>query len=255
MGLVGHNKVDGGMVMKIKVMSFNIHHGKGVDGKLDLKRITDVIQKSEAEIVGLNEVDQFFSKRSRFVDQLTWISERLKMNEAFGPSFTVRSSDNQQRQYGNGVLSIYPIDSHKGHTIQSRKWTVEGRSLLETYVKVEDQTIKTLVTHLSLNPLFQRKQVKYIVDRITQEPMPVILMGDLNTKRGSKTWSHLSKYLTDVCFEVYGKPCPTYPSLRPKSQLDYIFASKHFQIDSAEVVKHHPEASDHLPVAVTLSIT
>lgn len=39
-------------------MTFNIHHGKGMDHKADLYRIAEVIEKSDADMIGLNEVDQ-----------------------------------------------------------------------------------------------------------------------------------------------------------------------------------------------------
>jgi len=37
----------------IKMMSYNIHHGEGTDGKQDLKRIGDVIKNSNADVIGL----------------------------------------------------------------------------------------------------------------------------------------------------------------------------------------------------------
>ena len=48
----------------IRVMSYNIHHGEGIDGKLDLKRIGDIIKNSNADIIGLQEVDKNFGSRS-----------------------------------------------------------------------------------------------------------------------------------------------------------------------------------------------
>ena len=39
-------------------MSYNIHHGEGIDGKLDLERIAKLIVDVKADIVGLQEVDR-----------------------------------------------------------------------------------------------------------------------------------------------------------------------------------------------------
>jgi endonuclease/exonuclease/phosphatase family metal-dependent hydrolase len=47
----------------VTVMSFNIHHGQGTDGVLDLERIARVIRASGADIVGLQEVDRHFGGR------------------------------------------------------------------------------------------------------------------------------------------------------------------------------------------------
>ena len=38
----------------IKVMTYNIHHGVGIDGDLEIERIGDIIESSGAKIVGLN---------------------------------------------------------------------------------------------------------------------------------------------------------------------------------------------------------
>lgn len=48
-------------------MTFNIHHGRGIDRKLDLRKIKDVIKSSRADIIALNEVDKEFSFRSKYV--------------------------------------------------------------------------------------------------------------------------------------------------------------------------------------------
>lgn len=45
-------------------MTFNMHHGRGTDGKLSLERIANVIEESKADLIGLNEVDKHFSKEA-----------------------------------------------------------------------------------------------------------------------------------------------------------------------------------------------
>jgi len=42
----------------VDIMSYNIHHGVGIDTNLNLERITDVIRNNGAEIIGLQEVDK-----------------------------------------------------------------------------------------------------------------------------------------------------------------------------------------------------
>ena len=42
----------------LKVMTYNIHVGVGMDKKLDLQRIADVISKEQPDLVGLQEVDR-----------------------------------------------------------------------------------------------------------------------------------------------------------------------------------------------------
>ena len=53
---------------RVRVLTYNIHHGEGVDGKIDLARIAAVIQRSSADVVALQEVDQA-TGRSNGIDQ------------------------------------------------------------------------------------------------------------------------------------------------------------------------------------------
>src|SRR5688500_17886050 len=48
-----------------RVLSYNIHHGEGTDGNIDLQRIAEVIKESKAEIVGLQEVDKGVERTTR----------------------------------------------------------------------------------------------------------------------------------------------------------------------------------------------
>ena len=43
-------------------MTYNIHHGEGIDKRLDLERIAAVIRDADVDIVALNEVDKGTSR-------------------------------------------------------------------------------------------------------------------------------------------------------------------------------------------------
>ncbi|MGG4342090.1 endonuclease/exonuclease/phosphatase family protein [Paenibacillus lautus] len=67
-GVLADGKGEGKEV-STTVMSYNIHHGVGLDEQLSLQRIAEVIRDSGAEIVVLQEVDRFYGERSDFQDQ------------------------------------------------------------------------------------------------------------------------------------------------------------------------------------------
>ena len=48
-----------------RVMTYNIHHGEGLDGKVDLLRIAQLIQAEGADIVALQEVDKGVERTQR----------------------------------------------------------------------------------------------------------------------------------------------------------------------------------------------
>ena len=72
-----------GIVWKIlKVMSYNIHHGEGIDRRLDLERIAAVIADSGADIVALQELDQS-TRRTGGVAQTEVLAHHLGMHHQF----------------------------------------------------------------------------------------------------------------------------------------------------------------------------
>lgn len=43
--------------LSLKILSYNLHHGEGVDARLDLKRIAGIINSVQPDYAGLQEVD------------------------------------------------------------------------------------------------------------------------------------------------------------------------------------------------------
>ncbi|NDI33302.1 endonuclease/exonuclease/phosphatase family protein [Chengkuizengella sediminis] len=239
--------------MKIKVMTFNIHHCKGMDKKVDLYRIANVIENSKADVIGLNEVDKHFSNRSLNKNQIHWLAQQLKLDYAFIPSISINSKKSKSaRQYGNALLSRFPIITKKFHSFNFVPGLVEKRSLLNTTIQIEGKLLQFLVTHLSLNRYFHKKQTNYISNLIHNTKLPVILMGDWNMKPESQAWYKLTNHVQDAWL-VAGKGSGyTYPSIRPRSRLDYIFISPELKIIETEVKTSLAIASDHLPLTATI---
>ncbi|MBO1514188.1 endonuclease/exonuclease/phosphatase family protein [Metabacillus bambusae] len=93
--------------MEIRVITFNIHHGKGIDKQVDLYRIAEVIEISDADIIGLNEVDKHFSKRSLYKNQISWLAKQLKLEHAFSPSLSINSKNLKiQQRYGSMEMHL-----------------------------------------------------------------------------------------------------------------------------------------------------
>lgn len=238
--------------MQLKIMTFNIRHGRGMDGEVNLSRIANLIRENAADIIGLNEVDRHFSERSDFIDQAAWLADCLQMDYAYGPAISLDpKTSTTQRQYGNALLSRYPIASINNYRFHFG--VVEDRSLLETTVLINEQPFQAFVTHLSLDPLTHKKQTNFILDQVKQDENPVVLLGDWNMKPGSRAWRRITRHLTDA-WDCAGEGAGfTFPSLRPRVRLDYIFLNRHFHIENVEVITTVPEASDHLPLVTKVN--
>ena len=85
----------------IRVLSYNIHHGEGLDGKLDLERIARVIKSASPDLVSLQEVDNR-TTRSKGVDQAKELARLTGMKYAYGPSM-----DFDGGKYGNAILTKF----------------------------------------------------------------------------------------------------------------------------------------------------
>lgn len=66
----------------LRVVSYNIRHGAGMDGRVDLARTAAVLRALSPDLVALQEVDERV-KRSGGVDQAQQLGEALGMQARF----------------------------------------------------------------------------------------------------------------------------------------------------------------------------
>lgn len=254
----------------LKVMSYNIHHGKGVDGQQDLERIALVIENSNIDLAGIQEVDVHNSERSNWVDQAEWLSQRLNMHYAFGANkdFDPDNPAGKRKQYGTLILSRFPIQKSTNHVlpqvIDPTVWN-ETRGVLEVDIEVDGQRIRVLNTHLGLSQKERFEQIEYLLGLSGNQNSPCIITGDFNATPDSEEIIQVSNSYRDVFYrpplpnpKTFLMPYPvtvdgfgSNPEVGPSVCIDYIFCSSHFTVLQTEVI--HSQASDHLPITALLS--
>lgn len=225
----------------IKLMSFNMHRGIGRNGKLNLGNTAVVINESNADIIALQEVERF-SIRTGFKDQIKHLSEELGMNYAFGKSINLLNGE-----YGNGLLSRYPIIEYMTYDLPSYS---EQRTLLRTLVDVEGNQMAVYNTHLGLKQAERMEQLEYILQLISEERFDYVLMGDMNTKITKLT--ALTKTLVDSAEGSDYENQSTFVEKDISERIDYIFASENLKPVHYEVIQ--TEASDHYPVICEIKV-
>lgn len=232
--------------MELKVMTYNIHSGIGMDGVRDVHRISGVIKQTGADIIGLNEV-QHKTTLSEGEAQEEVIASNLGYNYCFG-----KSIDHKGGAYGNALLSKYPIISNKIHILEQPKgYKEETRSILQCEILVKDIKFNVLVTHLGLTSEERKKSSKYIVNLVKELDGPVILVGDFNAEYDTEELQYIMTSLKDPVYELKNnRRIKTFDSLNPTIGIDFILISKDIKAKSVEVIKS--KASDHLPVVVPL---
>jgi len=233
---------------QIRVLAYNIHHANppSLPDSIDLPAIARVIRESGADLVALQEVDVRTSRSGKSIHQAEALAELTGMYFYFS-----RSISFQGGEYGNAILSRYPIENSEKIALSTQEGTEPRALLLATVALPTGQKVLFAATHLDFsNPEITARQARNITEQLRNQPMPVILAGDFNATPGSKAISELDRYFQRTCVEN----CPpTIPVINPEKTIDFIFYSRNKYI---EVVHHEviPEtyASDHLPVAATL---
>jgi endonuclease/exonuclease/phosphatase family metal-dependent hydrolase len=222
----------------LRLMSYNIHHGEGMDEKVDIERIGKLILDVNPEVAGLQEVDSVIA-RSGNVDIMQLLAEQTGMYASFGYSIL-----HDGGKYGNGILT-------REKPLAVTKIALPGADEARSALIVELDDYVVVNTHLSLNGGERLESVKIITGAVDAYDKPVFLMGDLNDTPDSEPVTFLQsnwRILTDP-----GQP--TCPSVDPQSTIDYILAygQKTYAKCEAKVIDDRV-ASDHRPVFAEIFI-
>lgn len=255
-----------GEATSIRVLNWNIHHGTGMDGVYDLRRIADLIDRSGADLVAIQEVDRHLSSRSNCDDQPQRLAERLNMHVDYAANITDYESDcEKQSRYGTAILTKrkYPIleSDHYGlPTPQVEEGAYnEPRGLQETTVEIEDSKVRFYTTHL--DHLFERRrmaQVEAILDATTGVSDPQVVTGDFNTVPDSDPIEAMTDEYVDAFASVGNGESYTYPAIytdsAPQKRIDYVFTSDDGITVEDAGIGGETLVSDHLPTVADLQI-
>lgn len=151
----------------MKLATYNIHYGVGLDGCLDLRRVVDAL--GDADVIALQEVDVGW-KRSGNSNQPELIAEMLPDYEfGWGPTVDVRMSVNalaparRRRQFGNMILSRYPILSIRNYLFDKyncAEFLEMQRGALEVTISTPIGILRIYSTHLC--NLSERQRIRQL---------------------------------------------------------------------------------------------
>ena len=223
----------------LRVLSYNIHHGEGMDGKIDIERIAKVISTENPDLVALQEVDKFCT-RSGDRDMAAELGQLLGMEHLFG-----KAMDFQGGEYGLAVLSKLPIMETRLHQLPKGD---EPRCALEVKVKIGSypRLISFICIHNSWNSEeIRTKQIKELLKSLGELDHPVVLAGDFNAKRKDESMQ-LLKHADWKILSYQSKKMSV--STAPDSQIDFFVISNLPYASVESVVIDETIASDHRPI-------
>lgn len=231
--------------MKLKILSWNVWF------RGDLEKVNEFLVRSDADIMGLQEIMMFDKK----IELSKQFMERRGYKHVFATSFQ-HPVNGILTNIGNAIFSKYPIQSSRVHNLSEN----ENRVALQADVQIEDTTLHVFNTHLlhthQQPSKWQTVQANSLVKELT--PKKTILMGDFNALPESSTIKIMSNVLenTDAhnlpTWSVYPEGCETCLPKKIMYKLDNIFVSP--DIQSSDFKVEQSRASDHLPISVTIEL-
>ena len=231
----------------LRLLTYNIHHARGLDDVLDLRRISRVIRQADPDFVALQEVD-VKTTRSGGIDQASELAEQSGMLHIFGKAIDYAGGD-----YGQAILSRFPLEDLGKSKLanlpgREQRIAVSIAATVPGWDRVGFVTTHLDHAHDELR-LEQGKQLEKVSDASAKIS---ILAGDLNATPESQV---LSEILRTWSIPSTSKAMHTIPANDPKKQLDYILyrSGRRVSVIAYEVIDE-PLASDHRPVLLVLQL-
>ena len=224
----------------LRIMSYNIRNGRGMDEVTDLGRIADAICKVAPDVVAVQEVDSV-TVRSGGIDVLRTLGERTLMFPTYAPAI-----DFDGGKYGVGMLS-------KEKPVSYRYIALPGREEERVLLWVEFERYIFCCTHLSLTPEDRMLSLPILRREAAFAHKPLFIAGDWNATAHSPFITEISKD-----FQLLSNPKQaTFPASTPDSCLDYIAGYVKNGQPFTRLSAWVPEeavASDHRPVVTEVRL-
>lgn len=221
----------------MRVMTYNIRGGWGMDGKWSTERIADVVLEQAADIVCLQEVHQRLPQ-SRFVDQPGRLQKALALPVVFQANLRLGLGG-----YGLALVSRYPVNAVQNHLLPSAR---EQRGALEVNLTTPMGLLTIFCTHWGLNSTERERQGARLAELVAAASGPIIVCGDFNEGPDAPGISAL-RSRTGLQDADTDENHLTYPADTPAARIDYILHSPELTLQSIFPIT--TLASDHLPLA------
>jgi endonuclease/exonuclease/phosphatase family metal-dependent hydrolase len=248
---------DEGLAMRFVV--YNIRYGTGAGWRFHVPfpfsgylrpshentdKISKFLRSLSPDIVGLIEVDNG-SYRSRKRSQAQTIADGLGFSHVYESKYGLESFAQNlpvMRQQGNAFLTNQSIHATGFHYFQ------HGIKRLVIELELEDCVI--YLVHLSIKYRHRQYQLGDLHAMFSHVKKPKLVAGDFNAFWGHRELSLFMAATGLVNANIEGRP--TFPSLAPRRQLDFILHSPEIRVQSFEVPK--VSFSDHMPLVCDFEV-
>lgn len=223
-------------------MSYNIHGGRGRDGRRDYIRIGEFLKQNNIHVALIQELDTrpYREDTERAVQDLC--------TDHFPHFIAAPTMVTEEGWYGNAIFSKFPI--LKRNIIDISAPGREPRNILEVFIESPHGIFHVVNTHKGLKSSERGPQMEKLNDLLsTASDVPLIVGGDINEWQSSTI--ALKKLNNALSGLVTG---PTFPTIFPLFRLDRMWCRpanifRHIEVLKTEETKIY---SDHYPLCAEI---
>jgi endonuclease/exonuclease/phosphatase family metal-dependent hydrolase len=217
----------------LRVATFNMHHGRGMDGVVDLDRTAATISETGADVIALQELDRNV-RRSGRIDQSARLRELTGMWVRFFPTTTFGGGE-----FGLAVAARDPLDLEFRLLPRTRLDRRHG------VIVSRPQGIGMLMTHLSRRRISRAVETTSLCLACRRLGSPKMLLGDLNAPGLALGPMRFAGLREGTGFR------PTFTSLDTRRQIDHVLVGRGVRIVASWTIP--TAASDHLPLVADIA--
>ena len=186
----------------LRIVTYNIHRCRGLDGRTVPQRAIDVLAGLKADVIALQEVIGAGPNASGHAEEI---------GAALGMGWVMASVRHLRgHQFGNVVLSHYPIRQHVQYDLSWR--TCEPRCCQRADILVDDKTLHLFNVHLGTAYRERKDQAERLAAIVhdTRIAPPKVLLGDFNEWSGGLATAALTSKLEaiDLSVHLFGHATP-----------------------------------------------
>jgi endonuclease/exonuclease/phosphatase family metal-dependent hydrolase len=240
---------ESGRTRKLRVVTYNIHRCRGLDGRTRPQRIAAVLATIDADIIALQEV---IGASPLKPGQAAEIGAALGMGWVMAPTRHLRNA-----LFGNVVLSHFPVKHHQQYDLSWK--TCEPRLAQRVDLQIDEDVLHFYNVHLGTAILERREQAKKLANVVHDRRVvgPKIVLGDFNEWARALAKDVLAERLHSIDLTKHLSRRRTYPGFFPVVHLDHIYyEGARVEVDRVWLPKDRLAlmASDHLPLVADLTI-
>jgi endonuclease/exonuclease/phosphatase family metal-dependent hydrolase len=218
----------------LRVVTYNVHKCRGMDGRVSVVRIAGVLREVHADVIALQEVLEH---------QAEALAKEVGMAFALGENRRHRGF-----AYGNVLLSRFPIQATRNYDLSVEGY--EQRGCLRADLDLHDAgVLHVFNVHLGTALLERRHQGrKLVAEQLLGDlalEAPRVVLGDFNEWTRGLTTKLLRTHMKSANFRRR-----SYPGLLPLLHLDHIYYDPALALERIKVHRSGLSlvASDHLPL-------